>query len=273
MNTTANPMDLKQEAATRVIDLETGFAHSRSAEPVIKDLDVSAVWEMLPECRFDSTAIDRRLLVAIDRSDPAHLAFDMLRTRIIQALREKNWTSVAITSPSDGCGKTLTAINLAFSLSHQSDCRTLLMDFDFRRPSIGSALALKPRRSLEGVLRSDVDIADAAHRYSKNLAIAVNDRTIDFAAELLQGANIEKALAAIRKRLNPDIILFDLPPMLANDDVTAFLPSVDSALLVVRSEITTREDADACESGLSRSTNVLGIVLNDCRSMPSNMNY
>ena len=69
----------------------------------------------------------------------------------------------------------------------------------------------------------------------------------------------------MRQSLAPDIILYDMPSMLSSDDVVAFLPNVDCAILVVAAEKTTFEELDACERELSERTNLLGVVMNNCR--------
>ncbi len=57
------------------------------------------------------------------------------------------------------------------------------------------------------------------------------------------------------------IILFDLPPVLAVDDVISFLPQLDSVLLVVASGQTTISDIANSERLLG-ATEIMGIVLN-----------
>ncbi len=65
----------------------------------------------------------------------------------------------------------------------------------------------------------------------------------------------------LKARYPSRIVLFDLPPVLPCDDVIAFAPYVDAALLVV-------EDGKTQESELKRavelldSINILGTVLN-----------
>ena len=50
--------------------------------------------------------------------DPAiRTSYKMLRTRVLQTLRGNGWRSIAVTSASQGDGKTVTAINLAISLA------------------------------------------------------------------------------------------------------------------------------------------------------------
>ena len=43
-------------------------------------------------------------------------------------MHQNKWQVLAITSPTAGCGKTLTAINLALSVARQPECSALLVD-------------------------------------------------------------------------------------------------------------------------------------------------
>ncbi|MEM1144612.1 MAG: exopolysaccharide biosynthesis protein, partial [Pseudomonadota bacterium] len=63
----------------------------------------------------------------------------------------------------------------------------------------------------------------------------------------------------------PDrLIIFDLPPLLCNDDAMAFVPGVDCCLLVVEDSVTTPEQLERSRT-LLRHTNLLGTVLNKSR--------
>ncbi|TWG96736.1 Mrp family chromosome partitioning ATPase [Mesorhizobium sp. J18] len=236
-------------------------------------IEGDALWSRLPGRRADPVLAGRKRVVTVGRSDPSHTAFDILRTKVLQALRQNKWTSIAITSPTPGCGKTIVGLNLAFSLEHQKDCRTVLVDLDLRRPQVAKTLNMSGPRPLESFLRGEKRIERAFERYGDNLAIAANDRPVRFAAELLQSPETVGILKDMARRLRPDVVIFDLPPMLANDDVMAFVPNVDCAILVVAAEATTMNEADLCERELSQKTNVLGIVLNKCRYMPDKYGY
>ena len=72
-------------------------------------------------------------------------------------------------------------------------------------------------------------------------------------------------LAEIESNYQPDIVLIDTPPLMANDDSHGLLEMVDCALLVVAAERTPMERVDVAERQLSELTNVMGIVLNRCR--------
>lgn len=230
-------------------------------------------WENLPKLNPDPKLLARNRIVTAYRSDAAHVAFDMLRTSVLQSLRQNNWTSVAITSPTPACGKSVVSLNLAFSLANQKECRTVLIDLDLRRPQIGKLLGAKTPPSIESFLRGHADVEDIFVRYSDNVAIAANNRPVRFAAELLNSPDAAKAMKRVKQKLDPDVIIVDMPPMLSSDDVQAYAPNVDCAVLVLAAEMTTMREADFCERSLADKTNVLGVVLNKCRYTPDKYGY
>ena len=88
--------------------------------PTARDL-----WDSLSPLPVDPAMLERNLVITAARTDPAHAAFDVLRTRLVQALSDNGWHRVGITSPTRDCGKTFTAVNLAITLSRYDNCRTL----------------------------------------------------------------------------------------------------------------------------------------------------
>ena len=204
-------------------------------------------------------------IVTYERADPAHIAYDMMRTRLLQFVRSNGWNSVAITSPTANCGKTTTCLNLAFSLAYQQDTRTVLMDVDLRRPAMAQMLGLKEAHSMSRILDGTGLIEDNFVRYGETLAIGTNDHPSRYPSELLQHQAAAEALEKVRTQLAPDVMLYDMPPMMSNDDVMAFLPHVDCVLLVAAAESSTIDEIDRCERELGAQTNVLGVILNKCR--------
>ena len=105
-------------------------------------------WSALTPFPVDLAHLDRHRIVTARREDPAHTAFDILRTKLVQTLAERGWSRVAITSPTKDCGKTFTAANLAISLSRQEALRTVLLDCDLRRPSLHKVMGVKTPGSI-----------------------------------------------------------------------------------------------------------------------------
>src|SRR5690606_3366338 len=147
------------------------------------------------------------------------------------------------------------ALNLAFSLANREDCRVVLLDLDLRCPAIAKMLGIHNAPALEEYLRGDRGLEQSFRRFRPNLAIGVNGQAVRLAAVLLQGPEIAATIKEIKQNLSPDVILFDLPPMLAADDVVAFLPNVDCTALVIEAEENTLEQVDACEYELSQKSN------------------
>ena len=233
-------------------------------------------WDSLGTVSLDAATLDRHRIITGTRKDGAHTTFDVLRTRLLQALSEKGWKRVAITSPTQGCGKTFTAANLALSLSRQENCRTLLLDFDMRRPSLAKVLGVQNPGSIGDMLRGTKDPLTHIKRLGpntlhagQNIAFGLNDSTESYASELLLDPRTGATLDDLEERLNPDVILFDLPPALFSDDVLALQPHLDGVLLVVGGGVTTQAEIQEVESRLGEATPLLGIVLNKAEGVHS----
>ncbi len=96
----------------------------------------------------------------------------------------------------------------------------------------------------------------------RNIAFGFNGAPEPYASELLQDPGTAAALRETDERLQPDVVLFDLPPALYYDDVIAFRPYYDGVLLVVGGGLTTQKEIKEVERRLGASTPLLGVVLN-----------
>jgi protein-tyrosine kinase len=219
-------------------------------------------WLALPEIALEPRTLLRERIVTRDKSDPAHIAFDALRTRLLKALHDNGWTRVAITSPTKGCGKTMVSCNLAFSLARQPETRCMLIDLDLRLPQLAERLGQRDGPAIEPYLVGEVAPRDYFRRAGANLAIGLNTVRVWNAAELVQSRRVAATLAASLELFRPNVVLFDLPPMLTSDDVLAFLPNVDGVLLVVAGGETRAGEIEECERLMAEHTNFLGVVLN-----------
>jgi protein-tyrosine kinase len=243
------------------------------AAPAVSRPGPGTAWASLPALGANPAALASNRIVTLTRSDPACSPFDILRTKLLRAMRANGWTTVAVTSPTSGCGKSVVAVNLAFSLSRQKELRTVLVDLDLRRPQVARLLAQKGAPSMGDFLRGRKSVEDVFVRYGDNLAVGANGRPVQSSSELLQGPSSTAALLGLRKKLEPHVVIYDLPPMLASDDVIAFMPNVDCAVLVVAAESTTIRETDICEHSLAETTKVAGVVLNKCRYTPDKYGY
>jgi protein-tyrosine kinase len=259
-----------KDAATAVRTALAGALDAVQVSPL--EQEVKTAWAALPSFQPSKTQMNKSHVATFEGGADA-TSFDALRTKLLQQMRLNNWKRVAITSPTMGCGKSTVALNLAFSLARQPALRTLLIDTDFRRPSLARMCNLTAAQSFSKVLQGEAEFAQTAHRFGDNMAISTNKAAVHRAAEILSGAHTPEALRQIEAQYAPDIMIFDMPPMFVTDDMMAFAAHVDCVLLVAASEQSTIKDIDTAEQELSSQTNVVGVVLNKCRYTEPGLDY
>lgn len=239
---------------------ETPSAQNRTMRRE-KPASVPEAWSGLSP--FDISQRHAQINRLVSRNGGADAGpFDMLRTRILQQAANNDWKRVALVSPHSDCGKTTTAANLIFSFGRQSDLHTIVLDLDLRRQGLAKVLGLKTPGNMGEILKGEKSFGDHARRFGDNVAVGLNSGEIQNASEILQSSQTKHVLNDIQTEYEPDIMLFDMPPLIGADDNFGFLQNVDCALLVAEAERTTIEQVDIAERQLSELTTVMGVVLN-----------
>ncbi|MDU8926228.1 CpsD/CapB family tyrosine-protein kinase [Alisedimentitalea sp. MJ-SS2] len=239
----------------------------------LTESQVGETWSHLASIPVDPAHLERNLIITAGRHDPAHGAFDVLRTRLVQTLYDNDWKRVAVTSPTRDCGKTFTAVNLAISLSRYESMRTVLMDMDMRNPSVASVLGAANPGSMGDFLSGASSVHDHFIRLGRNalnignnLAVGLNDRVEAYASEMFQDPRTDDAFARMMQELDPDVVLYDLPPALAYDDVIAFKKYFDGVLMVVGGGSTTADEVHEAMRRIGDDVPLLGVVLNQAEN-------
>jgi protein-tyrosine kinase len=239
-------------------------------EPTNATRDCQRAWSDMTRFKIDPERMEKHRIISFSHSHSACASIDMVRTNIWYAFQRHKWNTIAVCSPTPNCGKSMLCANLAFSFSRLSECRTVLIDLDLRRPQIGHILGLKELDPIEKFLKEESPMERCFARCEPssaegNLAVAAASGEINTCAELLQSKSAKRTIGRLKRELQPHVVLVDLPPMLSSDDALSFLPNVDCVLLVVAAEETNIPQIDVCERELAGKTNFLGVVLNKCR--------
>ena len=209
---------------------------------------------------------ERNRIVTGHGQDPVTTAYKLLRTQALQRLDREGWQTVAVVSPGAGEGKTLTAINLAISIGSSRSHTALLVDLDWRRPSVHKYFDYHPEHDLGGHLRGEHGLeAVLVNPGLSRFCFLPCSEPVDGSSEQL--ASLGSFVAGLKARYRNRIILFDLPPLLGIDDAISFLPHVDCVLLVVQEGKTRRQDVARCLELVDRET-LLGTVINRSRQAP-----
>ena len=213
---------------------------------------------------LDPEHLKSHRVVSSSAQSADHVAFNVLRTRLYQVLTGNAWHSLSVTSPTTGCGKTMVAVNLAFSLARQTGCRTALIDLDLRKASVARTLGVKPQASIGEFLEGKESLEDCFVAVGDNLFFGLNDHRLNRTFELAQHQRTAEIIPAIMKGLEPQVLIVDLPPMLSSDEVMAFQPHVDACFLVAAAGQTTAKEIEECEAEFREEDAFLGVVLNKC---------
>ena len=188
--------------------------------------------------------------------------FRFLRTKILQAMNKEGYKTLAVSSPNYNDGKTTIATNLAVSIAQDLKQRVLLVDLDLRTPSIDKFLGLKSKHGLTDYLEGKAEVQDCLVRTPfKRFSVFPAGHSIDESSETLGSPQMEKLAKELAQRYSDRLVIYDMPPLLEQDDPLVFLPHVDAALLVVKEGVTTTDEIKRCIDILS-SSKVLGTVLN-----------
>lgn len=211
-------------------------------------------------------------------SQPELEAFRILRTNLRVQNLDRPLKVVLVTSPMPEEGKSTVAASLAFSYA-MSGRRTLLMECDFRRPSLAERLGLPTDPGLIDYLAGEAEIEDVVHtvpdaprqpgangsgprpRAAAPLSAIVSGHShAGQAAELFETSAFAQSIARLSGSY--DAIIIDTPPLLPVADTLELLPHVDAVLLCVRSRRTTRRQASAGKLSLDPvSDRVEGVVV------------
>jgi protein-tyrosine kinase len=219
-----------------------------------------------PQLQVDRALAERnRIAMPESRlAGNAHVgaAYRMVRTRLLHTVNTNNWTTLAITSPEAGEGKSLTAINLALNIARDRTTSVFLVDLDMRNPSVCRYLGVQPPRELTGFFAGQAGAEGMFFCIGpENLAIAGSTSTTGFASELLAGRRLEDLIDYIKGVADNPIVLIDLPPVLLTDEALLVAPRVDATLLVV-SEGKTRRDSLVRAKALLADFTSAGVILN-----------
>jgi capsular exopolysaccharide synthesis family protein len=167
--------------------------------------------------------------------------------------------TLMVTSAVAAEGKTLTATNLALTLSHSYQRRVLLVDADLRKPSIHEILRLPNTIGLSDSLRHPEEAGLRFQTISPHLSALTAGRADSDPMAGLVSDTMNRLLAEAAHQF--DWVIVDTPPVALLPDANLLAAMIDTAVLVVGARSTpyplVRRAMDAI--GPQR---ILGVVLN-----------
>ena len=192
-------------------------------------------------------------------------AYKLLRTKLqFSFADDSNCRVIGLSSALSGEGKSLTAVNLAYSLA-QLNKKVMLIDCDMRRPTLADKLKIRKKPGLSSCLSGQSNLNDLIQIYNTENGIGFDVVTAGQnppnPIELLSSVKMTKVLNKLRETY--DYVILDLPPVGEVSDAMAVANQVDGMLLVVRQNYCDRLSlTDAANQFNFIHAKILGVVFN-----------
>ena len=182
-----------------------------------------------------------------------------------------NTLMVSSSVPSEG--KSLTALNLAISMAQEYDHTVLLIDADFRRPSVHRYLGIDMKKGFSECLLGEAEVGDVITPVGiGRLSVITAGREVPNPVELFASQKTEALIAEIKNRYPDRFIIFDTPPILPFAESRTLAHLVDGVLFVVKEKLASQKNVKDALDAL-KGSELLGIVYNDTHVERNDDNY
>ena len=191
---------------------------------------------------------------------PVSVGYEELRINLLSRFPDGSIRTILFTGFAHGGGTSTTAINIAAALARDSALRVLLIDANFRTPSIHAVFKIDPAQDLSDLLTGNSHQGPIKVGPGNLHVIPCNGRHSD-PAILFDSDGFDRFLKKVRETY--DYIIFDGAPVQRFPEVRVLCAKVDGVVLVVESGKTHRRLALSVKKQLEGAGGkILGVVLN-----------
>jgi protein-tyrosine kinase len=175
---------------------------------------------------------------------------------------ERKIKTVMVTSAMAGEGKTLTALNLALTLSESHGRRVAFIDADLRCSRVHELLNVVRVTGLSEALQDGGQLQARLVAISPRLSVLLSGCSNLDPSGALTSERMAQILAEAAASF--DWVIVDTPPVVLLPDTNLLARMVDVAVVVIRAGTTSYDVVDRAIQTLDRKR-VLGVVLNDAQ--------
>lgn len=217
---------------------------------------------------------DRPGLVVLNRpSSVVSEQFRTIRTNIQFSMVDKELKTMVVTSAGPASGKSIVSANLAATFASE-DKKVLLVDADLRKPTVHKTFKVRNTDGLTTLLTDrDKRLSDVIFRtHSEGLYVLTSGPIPPNPAELLSSERMNEINEEILNFF--DLIIYDMPPLLAVTDAQVMASKVDGTVFVVPKGQVDKDQVKKSAKLLENvNANVLGAVLNRVDKSEDNYYY
>jgi capsular exopolysaccharide synthesis family protein len=218
-------------------------------------------WSLMPQPSGDSLILDESTL-----NTQLAEAYRALRANISFSSVDEAVKSIVLTSAAASEGKTTTAINLGIVLA-KAGVSVLLVDADFRRPSIQELLGISsngsPLPGLSNLIVGEAELDEVilASETLPGFNVLPAGVVPPNPSELLGSQRMHAVLEELEQTAS--LVLFDTPPLMLCVDALLLASMVDGVLYVLKAGNQDKSAQRRIQKQLEQAkARVLGVVFN-----------
>jgi len=193
------------------------------------------VIDQLPVIDLDLASMREKGFVTFDGTDQRSRPFKLLRAKLLRELAETNAQLIGITSPAPAAGKSFISTNLAASIAQVHPRPVVLVDLDLKRATVAKNLGHTVSNGVEEFLQGKItNLAETSKRVNGVDLIVIPARSVEGdSAEVINNQSLEKLFQQLAMLVPDHLVIFDLPPILANDDAISIIKHLDAYMMVI----------------------------------------
>ena len=221
---------------------------------------------------FDRVAVryEGKTLLDADLSPQSREQYRRLAATLHHMQARQGIKVIMVTSALVGEGKTLTASNVALTLSQSYQKQVLLVDADLRRPSLQAVFGIKSHVGLTDGLTAEDERPVQVHQVTSRLGILPAGRATSDPIAALTSERMRRLVEEARNTF--DWVILDTPPVTLITDASLVSAIADGTVVVVKAGHTPWDLVDRTVNAIGRER-MLGIVLNHSTTAAEGYGY
>lgn len=216
---------------------------------------------------------DPRLLAITDPQATLSEQYKALCSKILFLSSQRELKSILITSCQPKEGKTITACNLAVTLSRYMKKKVALVDVDLRRPSVHAMFQLPRKPGLSDILsEKDGGSKFGAPPIKHGVHIFPAGSYVEDPGVLYSSPKLVTLLNELKSRF--DYVILDAPPVLNVTDASVVGAICDAVFFVVKAQVTPRQMIEEAMARLEGTdAKPLACILTNAANTPEYYSY
>ena len=190
--------------------------------------------------KMKESRVDARLIPYFDPKSLVSEQYKSLVTNLLSLNKGKPPHVMAVTSSIASEGKSVTALNLAITLSHAiHKPKVLLIDADMRKGKIVKYLGVDEHMGLSEYLSGNALLDDIIFNIDiEHLSFICSGQVPSHPADLLASAKMSDLIREVRTQF--EYVIIDTPPVIPVTDAVVVGALVDGVILVIKAGETQR---------------------------------